>query len=180
MENQTKTFADFDRIIDICLTLMEKKRKDYGDAWEILRPSSLTDQIFIKAKRIRSIQEKKTQKVIDGMSDEFIGMINYSLMGIWKLDKKEYGTREEKYASIVADIKKLLENKNHDYGEAWRDLRISTITDLILQKLMRLRQIEENGYDVGVSEQAHASYQDIVNYCVFTLILIEEGADQMN
>ncbi|MEN9582188.1 MAG: hypothetical protein RL641_142 [Candidatus Parcubacteria bacterium] len=179
MENQIKTTTDFDDITNECLDLMFKKRLDYGDAWEILRPSSLTDQIFIKAKRIRSVQEKKSQKVKDNLKDEFVGMLNYSLMGISQLEKRASDTVEQKYQTIVGDIKKLLEIKNHDYGEAWRDLRISSITDLILQKLMRLRQMETNGYEVKVSEHARSSYEDIVNYCVFALILIKEGADPM-
>jgi hypothetical protein len=179
MENQTKTAEDFDKITDECLTLMMKKRHDYGDAWEVLRPSSLTDQIYIKAKRIRSIQEKREKKVDDDLRGEFIGMLNYSLMGISQLEKRKADSVEEKYSIIVAEIKKLLEKKNHDYGEAWRELRISSITDLILQKLMRLRQMETNGYEVKVSEQARASYEDIVNYCVFALILIQEGVNPM-
>lgn len=179
MENQVKTASDFDEITTECLVLMERKRKDYGDAWEILRPSSLTDQIYIKAKRLRSIQEKKEKKVEDDLRGEFIGMLNYSLMGISQLEKRRSDSIEEKYAKIVAEIKKLLEKKNHDYGEAWRDLRISSITDLILQKLMRLRQMETNSYEVKVSEQAQASYQDIVNYCVFALVLMKEGSDPM-
>ncbi len=179
MENQEKTMADFDEVINECLDLMWKKRKDYGNAWEVLRPSSLTDQIYIKAKRIRSIQEKREKKVDDDLRGEFIGMLNYSLMGISQLERRQSDSVEEKYANIVIEIKKLLEKKNHDYGEAWRDLRISSINDLILQKLMRLRMMEENGYEVKVSENARASYEDIVNYCVFALILIKEGANPM-
>lgn len=179
MENQITTIEYFDKITSQCLDLMSKKRQDYGDAWEILRPSSLTDQIYIKAKRIRTVQETGEKKVNDDLNSEFIGMLNYSLMAINQLEKKHEIPPEEKYFNIVSKIKELLRNKNHDYGEVWRDLRISSIVDLILQKLMRLRKMELNKYQVKVSEDAKSSYQDIVNYCVFALIHIEEGVDPM-
>lgn len=143
MENQIKTFNDFDEILSRCTKLRIKKRNDYGDSWKIFRPSSITDQIFIKAKRIRSIQEKRENKVGDPLDQEFIGMINYSLMAIYQLEKRNVKEEDDKrFEDIIAQIKKLLEKKNHDYGEAWRDLRISSMVDLILAKLLRLKQIE--------------------------------------
>lgn len=168
----------FDEIVEKCLALAEKKYADYGDSWKILRPSSLTDQIFIKAKRIRTIQETKENLVGDPIDSEFIGIVNYSLMGIYNLDHREH--QEDMmlgFKRIIKDIRTLLLKKNHDYGEAWRDLRISSMTDLVLQKLFRLRQIETNNYRVSVSEQAKSSYEDIVNYSIFCLILIQEGSD---
>lgn len=181
MENQIKTFEDFDKILSRCTELRIKKRNDYGDSWKVFRPSSITDQIFIKAKRLRSIQEKGENKVSDPLDQEFIGMINYSLMAIYQLDhRNETEDDDKRFDNIIIQIKKLLEKKNHDYGEAWRDLRISSMVDLILVKLMRLKQIEGNKYDVKVSEEAFASYQDVINYSVFCLILIEEGVSPMN
>ena len=182
MEPKTSkdTKVYFDEITKNCLDLLRKKREDYGDSWKMFRPKSLTDQIYIKAKRIRTVQDKKENKVGDKLDDEFRGIINYSLMALLQMEKcTEGSTDDEKFSKIVEEIKNLLGKKNHDYGEAWREMRISTITDFILVKLLRLRQIENNDYAVIASEQAHASYQDIVNYSIFALVLIEEGSDPM-
>jgi hypothetical protein len=180
MENQIRTFNDFDLILSRCEEIRKKKRKDYGDSWKIFRPSSITDQIYIKAARIRSVQEKKENKVEDPLENEFTGIINYSLMALFQLDRYEKEiTDDERFEKIISDIKILLKKKNHDYGEAWRNLRISSMVDLILAKLIRLKQIESNNYSVEVSEEAFASYQDVINYSVFCLILIEEGVSPM-
>ena len=157
------------------------KSKDYGTAWRILRTSSLTDQIFIKASRIRSIQEKQTSKVDEGADAEFIGIINYSIMAMIQLEHPVNGGYEmdvDKAASLydgyVKQTKELMKEKNHDYGEAWRDMRVSSMTDLILMKLLRIKQIEENEGKTLISEGLKANYQDILNYSVFALILMGE------
>lgn len=175
------TTTQYDQIIATCKNLFERKLKDYGCAWRILRLPSLTDQIFIKAQRLRSIQEKKTQKVADDINGEFIGIINYSIMTLIQL---ELGIAEqpdlnvekavELYTKHSEATKQLMLDKNHDYGEAWRDMRISSLTDLILQKLLRVKQIEDNQGKTEVSEGVDANYQDMINYAVFALILIEE------
>lgn len=177
MEN---TSEQFDKIISVCRTLFVNKTKDYGTAWRILRLPSLTDQIYIKALRIRNIQEKEVRKVDEGEASEFIGIINYSLMALIQLDKGigKYPdlTLEEAtalYDEKIALTKSLMEAKNHDYGEAWRDMRISSLTDLILQKLLRVKQIEDNKGKTLVSEGLDANYQDMINYSVFALILLE-------
>ena len=151
--------------------------KDYGSAWRILRLSSLTDQIFIKAQRIRSLQTKKIRKVDEGQVSEFIGIINYSIMSLIQIEKGivespdlDLDSALKLYDIHLAKTKALMENKNHDYGEAWRDMRVSSLTDLILQKLMRVKQIEGNSGKTIVSEGIEANYQDIVNYAVFALI----------
>jgi len=172
-----KTSKQYDEIIGECRELFQSKMQDYGCAWRILRLPSLTDQIFIKAQRIRKLQINKAQRVNEGQDVEFVGIINYSVMALIQielgvteqpdLDRKR---AEELYDQKVKLAKGLMENKNHDYGEAWRDLRISSLTDLILQKLYRLRQIEENQGKTIVSEGIEANYQDILNYAVFALI----------
>jgi len=151
--------------------------KDYGSAWRILRLPSLTDQIFIKAQRIRGLQQNAVQKVDEGQVSEFIGIINYSVMALIQL---ELGVVEQPdlnleeaikaYDQKVAMTKSLMEDKNHDYGEAWRDMRVSSLTDLILQKLLRVKQIEDNQGKTLVSEGIDANYQDMINYAVFALI----------
>jgi hypothetical protein len=151
--------------------------KDYGSAWRILRLSSLTDQIFIKAQRIRSLQTNKIRKVDEGQNSEFIGIINYSLMSLIQIQKGiaetpdlDLKTALELYDSYLAETKILMENKNHDYGEAWRDMRVSSLTDLIIQKILRIKQIEDNQGKTLVSEGIAANYQDMINYSVFALI----------
>lgn len=176
-----KTLTQYNQVMTACKSLFEKKLKDYGCAWRILRLPSLTDQIFIKAQRIRSIQEKKTQKVAEGVHGEFMAIVNYSIMALIQL---ELGVAEQPdidvekaidlYAKQSLIAKELMLAKNHDYGEAWRDMRITSLTDLILQKLLRVKQIENNQGITQVSEGVDANYQDMVNYAVFALILIEE------
>lgn len=176
----SNTAQQYDAIISICRDLYSKKMKDYGSAWRILRLPSLTDQIFIKAQRIRSLQENEVRKVDEGESSEFIGIINYSIMALIQLDK---GIAEQPdldveeavalYDEKVRLTKELMENKNHDYGEAWRDMRVSSLTDLILQKILRVKQIEDNKGKTLVSEGIDANYQDMINYAVFALILMD-------
>ena len=155
--------------------------KDYGSAWRILRLSSLTDQIFIKAQRIRSLQTNKIRKVDEGQNSEFVGIINYSLMsliqiqnGIAETPDMDLETALELYYSYLAETKILMENKNHDYGEAWRDMRVSSLTDLIIQKILRIKQIEDNQGKTLVSEVIAANYQDMINYSVFALIHLQK------
>ncbi len=176
------TSKQYDAVINTCQSLFIKKMKDYGSAWRILRLPSLTDQIFIKAQRIRSLQQNAVRKVDEGEVSEFIGIINYCIMALIQLDKgiveqPDLSTEEATalYEEKVAITKKLMEDKNHDYGEAWRDMRVSSLTDLILQKLLRVKQIEDNAGKTIVSEGIDANYQDMINYAVFALIHIEAG-----
>jgi hypothetical protein len=176
-----KTTIEYKEVIATCKTLFEKKTRDYGTAWRILRLPSITDQIFIKGQRIRSIQEKGSQKVDDSAADEFIGIINYcvialaqiKLSGFADLDMK-FEALEPLYDEAVRETFDLLQNKNHDYGEAWREMRITSITDIILMKLLRVKQIEDNAGKTLVSEGVKANYQDIINYSVFALIKLKE------
>jgi len=177
----SNTSQQYDAIIATCRDLYSKKMKDYGSAWRILRLPSLTDQIFIKAQRIRSLQENEVRKVDEGEIPEFIGIINYSIMALIQLDKgvadqPDLDVEEaiKLYDEKIKLTKELMENKNHDYGEAWRDMRVSSLTDLILQKLLRVKQIEDNKGKTIVSEGIDANYQDMINYAVFALILLEE------
>jgi hypothetical protein len=172
-----KTAIEYKQVIAGCKTLFEKKTKDYGTAWRILRLSSITDQIYIKAQRIRSIQEKGIQKVDDPIKDEFVGIINYCIISLIQLqldnsDRMEftYEELEPLYDKAVNETFELLQNKNHDYGEAWREMRVSSITDIILMKLLRVKQIEDNEGKTLVSEGVKANYQDMINYAVFALI----------
>ncbi|HEX5170920.1 MAG TPA: DUF1599 domain-containing protein [Cyclobacteriaceae bacterium] len=172
-----KTTTEYKQVIRFCKDLFAKKTRDYGTAWRILRLPSITDQIFIKAQRIRSIQEKGIQKVNDPIKDEFVGIINYCIIALIQLqlsdsDKFEmnYEELEPRYDHAVGETLNLLENKNHDYGEAWRDMRISSITDIILMKLLRVKQIEDNAGKTLVSEGVKANYQDMINYAVFAMI----------
>ncbi|MGB5941292.1 MAG: DUF1599 domain-containing protein [Leeuwenhoekiella sp.] len=173
----SQTSQEYDAVIANCRALFEKKMKDYGSAWRILRLPSLTDQIFIKAQRIRGLQQNTEQKVAEGEVSEFIGIINYSLMALIQLEKGVVEQPDlnlesalEAYDKHAKITKTLMENKNHDYGEAWRDMRVSSLTDLILQKLLRVKQIENNKGKTLVSEGIDANYQDMVNYAVFALI----------
>ena len=174
---ETKTSNEYNQVIGRCKELFRKKTLDYGTAWRILRVSSITDQIFIKAQRIRSIQDKGSQKVNDPIVDEFVGIINYCLIALIQISLKEdekleipYAELEPLYDHWVEATRGLLENKNHDYGEAWRDMRVSSMTDIILMKLYRVKQIEDNQGQTIVSEGIEANYQDMINYAVFCLI----------
>ncbi len=177
------TSIQYDNIIKNARDLFVKKMKDYGTSWRILRLSSLTDQIFIKAKRIRSIQQSGVNLVGDNMQGEFIAIINYGIMALIQCelgedsyDEISYDKAEALYDKYAMQTKDLMLKKNHDYGEAWRDMRISSMTDLILQKILRLKQIEDNKGKTIVSEGPEGSYTDIINYAIFCLIRIgEEG-----
>jgi len=173
------TSEEYDKIIAICRNLFINKMTDYGSAWRILRLPSLTDQIFIKAQRIRSLQENDVRKVNEDETGEFIAIVNYSIMALIQLDlgvadqpDLETAKATELYDAKTTLAKNLMEAKNHDYGEAWRDMRVSSLTDLILQKLLRVKQIEDNKGKTLVSEGIDANYQDMLNYAVFALILM--------
>ena len=179
MQNTSK---EYDAVVQVCQDLFSKKMKDYGCAWRILRLPSLTDQIFIKAQRIRGLQQNAIQKVDEGAVSEFVGIINYCVMALIQIEK---GVVEQpdlsfeeavlQYAEKIAVTKQLMMDKNHDYGEAWRDMRVSSLTDLILQKLLRVKQIEDNSGHTLVSEGIDANYQDMINYAVFALIHLNES-----
>jgi hypothetical protein len=178
----TETGLQYDKVIAICRNLFTKKAHDYGTAWRVLRLPSLTDQIFIKAQRIRSLQENDVRKVDEDETSEFIGIINYCAMALIQMEK---GVAQQPdmsaveaiklYDEKIAETKTLMENKNHDYGEAWRDMRVSSLTDLIIQKLLRVKQIEDNKGKTLVSEGIDANYQDMINYSVFALILMDNN-----
>ncbi|MDT8888302.1 DUF1599 domain-containing protein [Aquirufa regiilacus] len=177
----SQTEIEYRQVISYCKALFDKKNKDYGTSWRILRLPSLTDQIFIKAQRIRSIQDKGTQRIEDGIEGEFIGIINYCIIALIQKslessDQMEFSPEELSgfYDLQVETTLELLRNKNHDYGEAWRDMRISSMTDLILMKIFRTKQIENNQGVTLVSEGVEANYQDMLNYAVFCLIKFNE------
>jgi len=175
------TSKQYDEIITTCRDLFIKKMKDYGSAWRILRLPSLTDQIYIKAQRIRGLQQNNVRKVDEDEVSEFIGIVNYCIMALIQLDK---GVVEQPDMSLneaiglydenVKTTKQLMNDKNHDYGEAWRDMRVSSLTDLILQKLLRVKQIEDNAGKTLVSEGISANYEDMINYAIFALIHLKE------
>ena len=172
-----KTLHEYKEVIATCKTLFAKKTHDYGTAWRILRLPSITDQLYIKAQRIRSIQENGEQKVEDPIEGEFIGIINYCIIAMIQLSLQEseklellWKELEPLYDGVVEETFHLLQNKNHDYGEAWREMRISSITDIILMKLLRVKQIEDNKGKTLASEGIRANYQDMINYAVFCLI----------
>ena len=179
MKNTSK---EYDTVIATCRALYINKMKDYGCAWRILRLPSLTDQIYIKAQRIRSLQENEVRKIDEDETGEFIGIINYSIMALIQLElgvvdqpDLDVAKATELYDAKVKLTKDLMEDKNHDYGEAWREMRVSSLTDLILQKLLRVKQIEDNKGKTLVSEGIDANYQDMINYSVFALILMGFG-----
>lgn len=171
------TIQEYNSVIKHCQDLFIKKTKDYGTAWRIMRLSSITDQIYIKAQRIRTLEVKKVSKVGEGVVDEYIGIINYCIMAMIQIDLGEDGEENlnstfvnQKYTEKVTETRDLMLAKNHDYGEAWRDMRVSSMTDLILMKIHRVKQIEDNDGQTIVSEGIHANYQDMLNYAVFALI----------
>ena len=175
------TASQFDQIEKVCFDIFSKKTKDYGTAWRILRTPSLTDQIYIKAQRIRSLQEKGVSKVNEGIVPEFIGIINYSVMALIQLEIGVADSFEgmlaaedalKLYEKYIHNAKDLMLNKNHDYGEAWRNMRVESLTDIILMKLLRIKQIEDNDGNTLISEGLDANYYDIINYAVFAMIKI--------
>ncbi len=175
------TEQQYYEVIENCKDIFIKKTKDYGTAWRILRLPSITDQIYIKAKRIRSIQEKGSQKIDEPIAGEFIGIINYCVISLIQLNltdddplELEVKKLNELYDKEVKTTFDLLMNKNHDYGEAWRDMRVSSITDIILMKLHRTKQIEDNQGATLISEGVDANYRDMINYAVFCMIKLSE------
>ena len=182
MITMMNTSQQYDKALAKCKDIFSKKTTDYGTAWRILRPSSLTDQLFIKAQRIRTIQETGENKVGENIEDEFIAIVNYCVMAIVQLREKDLEALElppeeavslyDKYAEEATDFMK---KKNHDYGETWRDMRVSSLTDLILQKIFRVKQIEDNDGATIVSEGIDANYFDMLNYAVFALIHLNIG-----
>ncbi|MCT4580404.1 MAG: DUF1599 domain-containing protein [Flavobacteriales bacterium] len=176
-----QTLNQYDKQFEKCKELFKKKTIDYGTAWRILRPASLTDQIFIKANRIRTIQETGETKVDEGIEPEFIGIVNYCIMALIQLEIEDTAALElpadqtiELYQQYAKNVRDLMIAKNHDYGEAWRDMRIPSLTDLILMKILRTKQIEDNKGQTLVSEGIDANYYDMINYALFALILMEE------
>jgi hypothetical protein len=171
------TSAEYDAIIKVCKDLFIKKTRDYGTAWRILRPSSITDQIFIKAQRIRTLEDKKVSKVGEDIVGEYIGIVNYCVIAVMQLELDDDAPQElnpdivaESFDAKVLETKELMSAKNHDYGEVWRDMRVSSLTDLILMKILRVKQIEDNEGKTLASEGIKANYQDMLNYAVFALI----------
>lgn len=183
MKKQPDTSSQYDAVIAKCTDIFTRKAVDYGTAWRILRTSSLTDQIYIKAQRIRSIEEKGEAKINEGVEPEYIGIINYSAMALIQLEVGVANTMEELmpaeqavelFGKYLQNAKALMMNKNHDYGEAWRKMRTSSITDIILMKLLRIKQIEDHDGKTIISEGLDANYYDIINYAVFALIQLDE------
>jgi hypothetical protein len=180
-----RTSEQYHKVITECKDIFFKKMRDYGTAWRILRTSSITDQIFIKANRIRTVQQLKRSLVDEGIKPEFVGIVNYSIMALIQLElieDDELNLDEERarelFEKYVEEAHKLMTKKNHDYGEAWRDMRISSLTDLILMKLLRIKQIEDNQGKTLISEGVDANYYDIVNYAIFALIHLMEEEKQ--
>ncbi|MCC8155259.1 MAG: DUF1599 domain-containing protein [Tannerellaceae bacterium] len=178
----TNTIQQFETVINQCRELFEKKLKDYGPSWRIMRPESITDQIFIKANRIRSLEIKKISKVDEGIKPEFIATVNYGVIGLIQLELGFAETTDisiekalELYDKHINETKELMYKKNHDYDEAWRSMRISSYTDLILMKIYRTKQIESHGGKTLVSEGVDANYMDMINYALFGLIKLEYG-----
>jgi hypothetical protein len=178
----SNTSSQYDSIIKNCREIFLKKMKDYGSAWRILRANSITDQILIKAQRIRSIEEKGVQKIEEGIKSEYTAIVNYGIMGLVQLElgnseKPDLDVEEaaKYYDKYAFEAKALMMDKNHDYGEAWRKMRISSLTDLILMKLLRTKQIEDNKGATIISEGIDANYFDMINYAIFALIRLEEG-----
>ena len=179
--DKKKTAIELQKEIDKCREVFYKKMEDYGTSWSIMRPISLTDQIYIKAKRIRTLEELGVEKaaVNEGIEPEFIGIINYSAMGLIQLSRKELTPLNQEdamelYDRSISESVALMMNKNHDYDEAWRNMRVSSFTDIILQKLLRTKEIEDNNGVTKVSEGIDANYMDIINYAFFALIKLTE------
>ncbi|MCG8307981.1 MAG: DUF1599 domain-containing protein [Cytophagales bacterium] len=176
----SKTISEYKEVIKACKEVFEKKTRDYGTAWRILRLPSITDQIMIKAQRIRSIQEKGFQKVDDDIPNEFFGIVNYCIMAIIQMEmpsdtsvEMKFEEIEPLYDRVVNETISLHEDKNHDYNEAWREMRVSSMTDIILMKLLRVKQIEDNKGKTIISEGIKSNYQDMMNYAVFCLIKLD-------
>jgi len=180
MSQPEKTLEQFEQIRKTCLDIFTKKTQDYGTAWRILRSTSITDQVYIKAQRIRSIQDKGMQKIDEGIKPEFIAIVNYSVMALVQLEMGHATHADltateavEKYNYYYSRSRDLMADKNHDYGEAWREMRVSSLADIILMKLLRIKQIEDNEGITAISEGIDSNYYDIINYAVFALIKLE-------
>lgn len=171
-----KTIEQYNSIKDICYDIFIKKLQDYGLSWRILRSTSITDQIYIKARRIRSIEEKGVHKINEGIKDEYIGIVNYCIMGLIQLEYLNINKSSNEICELYKEkfdlAKKLMINKNHDYDEVWREMRSSSYTDLILMKILRIKQIEDNQGKTIISEDISANYLDMLNYSIFALIKI--------
>ena len=176
-----KTSNQYDFVVKQCKDIFIKKMLDYGSAWRVMRNHSIIDQIFIKTQRIRTIDDKGTQKIKEDIGSDYIGIVNYSIIGLIQLELKEDNRQDisveevgKLFDKFSLQAKSLMENKNHDYGEAWRDMRIGSFADLILMKLLRVRQIEDHKGKTLISEGVDANYHDMINYAIFALIKIEE------
>lgn len=179
-----KTLTQYDTALSKCRDVFEKKTIDYGTSWRVLRPRSITDQLYIKAKRIRTIDESGEQKIGDSIESEFMGCVNYGIIALIQLSlsdndplELEPGQAVSLYNAKADEVRELMIAKNHDYGEAWRDMRITSFTDLILSKLHRIKQMEDNQGATLISEGVDANYQDIINYSIFALIQLAEQKD---
>lgn len=176
------TTQQYDIAVKQCRDIFLKKTADYGTSWRVLRTISIVDQIYIKAKRIRTIQETGSQRIDDDIASEFKGILNYGVIGLMQMELKAETAEEldvhavqPLYDRVIANAKALMENKNHDYGEAWREMSQESFTDLILSKLLRIKQILANKGQILISEGIDANYYDIINYAVFALVMINEG-----
>jgi hypothetical protein len=180
-----KTSNQYDFVVKQCKDIFIKKMLDYGSAWRVMRNHSIIDQIFIKTQRIRTIDDKGTQKIKEDIGSDYIGIVNYSIIGLIQLELKDDNRQDisveevgKLFDKFALQAKLLMENKNHDYGEAWRDMRIGSFADLILMKLLRVRQIEDHKGKTLISEGVDANYHDMINYAIFALIKIEEKENQ--
>lgn len=181
----SKTTQQYDSVIRQCKDIFMKKMLDYGSAWRVMRNTTIVDQIFIKTQRIRTIDDKGTQKIKEDIGSDYIGIVNYSIIGLIQMELEKDPRQDipveeagKLFDKFTGQAKNLMENKNHDYGEAWRDLRIGSFSDLILMKIQRMRQIEDHKGKTLISEGLDANYQDMINYAIFALIKIEEKETQ--
>lgn len=177
-----QTLKEYDLIVARCKDIFSKKMNDYGTAWRVLRPSSITDQLYIKAKRISTLEEAKEAKVDEGIVPEYIAIVNYCVMGLIQLEKGPSDNDQltnmeviKLYEHYIDEARSLMIAKNSDYGEAWREMRVSSITDLILMKIHRTKQIEDNKGKTIISEGIDANYHDMLNYAIFAMILLNEA-----
>ena len=182
-----KTISQYNKVIAHCQSIFSYQMKDYGRAWRTLRLPSLTDQIYIKVQRIRTLQETKERKIQEDETTEFVAIVNYSIMALIQIEKSvvnepdlNYEQALSLYEQMVEEPRALMLRKNHDYGEAWRSMRISSLTDLIFQKVLRIKQIEDNDGKTLISEGVKANYQDMINYAIFALILSQENNIKSN
>lgn len=176
-----KTLSEYNDVVQACQDVFIKKTKDYGTSWRVMRPKSLTDQMYIKAKRIRTIEEAGSQQIEDSIASEFMALVNYGYMALIQLSATEelpieldVETTNTLYQSTSEEVRQLMIAKNTDYGEAWRDMRVSSFTDLIMTKLHRIKQIEDNQGSTLISEGVDGNYKDIINYSIFALIQMKE------